>query len=213
MPADDEAKIDEVLAALAPTDLADKARVSGFSDNVISIAITLLVLDVTLPGGWVTEKSPHLDLRPVMIYLAPRLMSFVLSFSIVGVYWVAHHQMFRAMRGIGRPVLWINNLFLMTITLIPASAGILSEYPGQTISVFIYGFNVLMVASSLLLLWHYGVTFARTGYSRTIGGVAIYLLGLPVAFISPWAALAVFSLVPLAYITLQARPIAAPAAA
>ena len=85
---------------------------------MISIAITLLVLDV--------RQAVHL--------LGPRLMGFGLSFAIVGVRWVGHHLMVRSMAVVPRSVLWANNLFLIGVTLLPATAALLGSYPHERAS-------------------------------------------------------------------------------
>ncbi len=194
-------------------DLVDKARVASFSDNVISIALTLLVLDVRIPGPVAT-----LHWHDVRELLLPRLMSFLLSFAIVGVYWVAHHIMFKAMHSAGRTILWLNNLFLLTISLVPASAAMLGSHSESPIPTLLYGLNIAAVGSSILVMWHYtlkrhrklGVAvdepLSNRAYTRTIVGICVALTGAGVGFVRPGLSYFIYWLAPVAFILLQTAP-------
>ena len=191
-------------------DLVDKGRLGSFSDNVISIAMTLLVLDVRLPGD-----LDRLSIAGAVRLLAPRLLGFGLSFSIVGVFWVAHHQMLRAIRLAPRSLLWANNLFLLFVSLVPASAALLGSYPHQRAAAVLYGSNLLLVTASLLLMVDVGARFHRrhglaatgagVGYRRSGVGMGIAAAGVGLA----WVSYAVYCLTPVGYIVLQLRPAAA----
>ena len=182
----------------ADDDLVDKGRLASYSDNVISIASTLLVLDVRVPAD-----LGHITVVGVTRLMAPRLLGFVLSFAIVGVYWVGHHVMVRSMREVPRSALWANNLFLLCISLVPASAALLGSYPGQRASAVLYGVNLVLVGASLVLLWHTAVRFhrrfgypmppkaMRLGYTRPALGAVIAVAGIALAAVHPWASYAV----------------------
>ena len=192
----------------------DKLRLASFSDNVISIAMTLLVLDVRLPSG-----LDRVGVGQALHLLAPKLMGFALSFTIVGVFWVGHHLMIRGMAEASRALLWANNLFLLFVSLIPASAALLGGHPEERASAVLYGSNLVLVGSSLLLLFHMSVRFhGRFGlpmrrdhvllaYTRTAGGVAIALLGIGLAWVSPYVSYAVYLLTPIGFIVVQLRPV------
>jgi uncharacterized membrane protein len=194
-------------------DLVDKSRVTSFSDNVISIALTLLVLDVRLPG-----PIANLQWHDVRVELLPRLLSFLLSFAIVGVYWVAHHLMFKAVQSAGRVILWLNNLFLLTISLVPASAALLGSNAASPIPNMLYGLNIAAVGSSMLLMWHYIVLRHRKvgmpidrwlsaqAYARTVVGICVALLGAAVGFFRPSFSYGIYWLAPVTYILLQSSP-------
>ena len=205
----------EVPASDGPEegDLVDKGRLASFSDNVISIAMTLLVLDVRFPSG-----LGHVTVGQVLRRTGPNLLGFVLSFVIVGVYWVGHHMMIRAMRGVPRSALWANNLFLLCISLLPATAALLGGYPGQRASAVLYGLNLALAGSSMLLLMHTSVrylrrnglaqspTAVRSGYWRPAIGVVIAMVGIALAWVSPWANYAVYCLTPAVYVVVQLLP-------
>jgi uncharacterized membrane protein len=95
----------------------DTGRTISFSDAVIAIAITLLALDLKVPQ--VPESSAAAELPSALLELWPNLFSFVLSFWIIGVYWLAHHRLFQQVNAYDRRMLLINLLFLMWIVLMP----------------------------------------------------------------------------------------------
>lgn len=158
-----------------------KDRIGAFSDGVFAIAATLLVLDIHLEPG----LSGH-ALTAAFWALRPRLLAYGLSFVIIGVYWVAHHLMLSAMQRIDRPLLWLNNLFLLFVAFIPASAGFLGSYPGQQPLVVWYGINLLLASGALEMLWRYATfhgrltsphpnaTLVRLGHTRTLLALGIY---------------------------------------
>ena len=194
-------------------DTIDKARLASFSDNVISIAITLLVLDVRLPAD-----LDHLTLGQAAHLLAPRLLGFTLSFAIVGVFWVGHHLMLKGMASAPRSLLWANNLFLLLVTLVPASAALLGGHPADRASAVIYGVNLVGVCASLNLLWWVAVRHHRRhglplskrqvwmAFNRSTLGALIAAAGVGLAWVSPWVSYGVYCLTPVGYILLQLMP-------
>src|SRR5215469_4861142 len=96
----------------------NKSRLEAFSDGVFAIVITLLILDIHAPST--ASLSVH-DLRPLL----PHIATFVLSFIIVGVYWVAHHHMLHFIRQVDRNLLWLNLLLLLCVVFIPFPASLL----------------------------------------------------------------------------------------
>jgi uncharacterized membrane protein len=125
-----------------------KGRLEAFSDGVFSIVITLLILDVRLPN----ETVPLLDgLREVL----PQIVTFVLSFVIVGLYWVAHHQMLHFVKAVDRYLLWLNVTLLLTVVFIPFSASLLGRHLDDPLSVTVYGANLMLVNAAGTALWLY----------------------------------------------------------
>jgi uncharacterized membrane protein len=188
----------------------DLSRVVSFSDNVLSVAITLLVFDVRVPSDW-----SQLDLHLAVVALGPRLLSFALSFSVIGVYWVAHHLMFRAVTRVSRRMLWINNLFLMMVSLVPASAALLSAFPGQRAAVVLYGLNLLGVGTSMRALWSYIIYYhadlgepiepglVRSGKRRIGAGIVLAGVGVGLAWVNPWVSYAIYWVTPLSFAWIQ----------
>jgi TMEM175 potassium channel family protein len=189
-------------------------RITAFSDGVFSIAITLLVLNLhvpTIPSNVPSYKVPG-DLLDQLGTQWPSLLSYLLSFVIVGIYWVAHHNMFHYIKRSDRPFLWINILLLMCVAFIPFPAGLLGQYPTQRISVIIYASSLILTNLMLSLLWWYATSnyrlvdqdldphFVRTVNRRNMTAPVVYLVSIGLSFLSPLASLIVFFLFPLYYI-------------
>jgi TMEM175 potassium channel family protein len=102
-------------------------RTVFFSDAVFAIAITLLALELRVPEI-PTDPASGQELAAKLLELWPGFVSFVLSFWLVGSYWIAHHRHFRYLRGYDRRVLVVNLLFLMWVVLVPFSTSLLGEY-------------------------------------------------------------------------------------
>jgi uncharacterized membrane protein len=185
-------------------------RITAFSDGVFSIAITLLVLNLRIP---IVPQSELPDkLLDQLHNQWPSLLSYLLSFVIVGIYWVAHHNMFHYIKRSNRVFLWINILLLMCVAFIPFPAGLLGQYPTQRISVIIYASSLILTNLMLSLLWWYATSncrlvdqdldphFVRTVNRRNMTAPVVYLVSIGLSFLSPLASLIVFFLFPLYYI-------------
>jgi uncharacterized membrane protein len=189
-------------------------RITAFSDGVFSIAITLLVLNLQVPKG-----STHLpDLLNKLQALWPNLMSYILSFVIIGIYWIAHHNMFHYIERSNRVFLWINILLLMCVAFIPFSAGLLGQFsfidqlPLARVAEIIYASNLILTNLMLSLLWWYATSnhrlvdqdidphFVHTVNRRNMTAPVVYLVSIGLSFLSPLASLIVFFLFPLYYI-------------
>jgi uncharacterized membrane protein len=189
-----------------PNQLQDPARLVNFSDNVISVAITVLVFDVRIPAD-----VTHLELWPAIRLLTPRLLGFLLSFSVIGVFWVAHNNMFRAASQINRSVMWFNNIFLMMVCLIPASAMLLGGFPGQRAAVILYGTNLIAVSVSMRLLWGYtcrlhantdrpiDTALAKTGNRRMTIAMLFAIAAIVLSRVNPWISYAIFWITPATF--------------
>ena len=189
-------------------------RISAFSDGVFSIAITLLVLNLHVPT--ISSKVPSYRLSGELLDQLrtqwPNLLSYILSFVIIGIYWIAHHNMFHYIKRSNRPFLWINILLLMCVAFIPFPAGLLGQYPQQPISVIIYASSLILTNLMLSLLWWYATSnrrlvdqdidphFVRIVNRRNMTAPVVYLVSIGLSFLSPLASLIVFFLFPLYYI-------------
>ena len=99
-------------------------RIEAFSDGVFAIAITLLVLNLQVP-----EIATVSELASKLGALWPKLVSYVLSFMVVGIYWVAHHNTFHYIKRSDRNLLWLNILMMLFVVFIPFPAALLGQYP------------------------------------------------------------------------------------
>ena len=186
-------------------------RVTMFTDGVFAIIITILVLEIGVPA-----ELPEQSLREAIDETGPELLAWVISFLIVGMYWVWHRDLFDQVRYVNRDVVWLNLLFMMPAALIPFAASVLGEYHDEPIALHIYG-SVLIVTS--LLRWLlYGYVMRRPSLlwdppgtkARRIGGllagapIVIYVIAMLVASAAPLVSLLLYLGVPLLYFLLIA---------
>src|SRR5256886_3737315 len=120
-----------------------KGRLEAFSDGVIAVIITIMVLELKAPHG--TDLAA---LAPV----APALLTYVLSFVYVGIYWNNHHHMLHAAQHIDGRVLWANLHLLFWLSLVPFTTGWVGEYPRAAVPTAVYGGVFLMAGVAWLLL-------------------------------------------------------------
>ena len=172
-----------------------KSRLEAFSDGVIAIIITVMVLELKLPQG--TDPAA---LRP----LAPVLLSYVLSFVNLGIYWTNHHHLLQAVQRVNGGVLWANLHLLFWLSLFPFGTAWMGENNFDTWPVVFYGLDLLMAAvayfllvRALLALHGKASTLATALGSDFKGRISIvfYVIALPLAFLSPWISCAVYVLV------------------
>ena len=189
-------------------------RITAFSDGVFSIAITLLVLNLQIPKG-ITSLT---DLLNRLQALWPNLMSYILSFVIIGIYWVAHHNMFHYIKRSDRMFLWINILLLMCVAFIPFPAGLLGQFSFVSqsslakVAEIIYACNLILTNLTLSLLWWYATShhrlvdqdidphFVNTVNRRNMTAPVVYAASIGLSFLNVYLSLIVFFLFPLYYI-------------
>ncbi len=172
-----------------------KGRIEAFSDGVIAIIITIMVLELHAPHGmnWA-------DFQP----LVPILLCYALSFANVGIYWNNHHHMFHAVRHIGGWVLWANLHLLFWLSLMPFVTGMMGENDFAGVTVFLYASDLLMCAVSYILLQ--AALLAQHGanseFARALGSdlkgkisLASYVIAMPLSLYMPVAALGFIALV------------------
>jgi uncharacterized membrane protein len=128
-----------------------KSRLEAFSDGVFAIVITLLILDVRFPA----DKPLTLE---TLWGVAPHLRAFVLSFVIVGVYWVSHHNMLHFIRAVDRQLLWLNLALLLIIVFIPFPAALLGQHADSELAVALYGINLMLVNAAGAAMWLYATS-------------------------------------------------------
>jgi uncharacterized membrane protein len=173
----------------------NKERMTAFSDGVIAVIITIMVLDMKVPHGSELEA-----LWP----LAPVFGSYVLSFIYVGIYWNNHHHLLHAVRSINGRVLWANLHLLFWLSLIPFCSGWMGENHLGTLPVALYGVVLLMCGIayyilSRLLIAHHGressLALALGRDRKGIGSLVLYAVAIPLAYLSAAAAFAIYALV------------------
>ena len=128
-------------------------RLIFFSDAVFAIAITLMALDLRPPEMPLDQVPAQLASR--LIAMTPRFISYVLTFLIVGSYWIAHHRDFQYIKRYDRRLIWINLLLLMCVAFLPFPTALLGNYPAQQITVTFYALSLAAVGLVKAGLWWY----------------------------------------------------------
>ena len=174
-----------------------KGRLEAFSDGVIAVIITIMVLEL---------KAPHGREFAALAPLAPALLTYALSFVFVGIYWNNHHHLLHAAQHIDGRVLWANLHLLFWLSLVPFTTGWVGEYPSAAIPTAIYGVVFLMAGVAWLLLQQ--ALVKRDGptslLARAVGrdlkgklSALLYASAIVLAFVSAWIADALYVLVAL----------------
>lgn len=182
-----------------------KGRIEAFSDGVIAIIITIMVLELKAPHG-----HDWADFKP----LVPILLCYVLSFVNVGIYWNNHHHMFHAVRHVGGWVLWANLHLLFWLSLLPFVTGMLGESQMAGVTVVLYTVVLMMCGLAYYLLVRalesqHGPDseFNRTHGSnrKEMVSVLIYLVALVLAMIQPLVSMGLIALVAALWIVPDRR--------
>ncbi len=172
-----------------------KGRLEAFSDGVIAVLITILVLGLSAPHG--TDLA---DLRP----LIPTFLSYVLSFVFLGIYWSNHHHLFQICEQVDGRVLWANLHLLFWLSLVPFTTNWMGANSFATWPVALYGLNLLLAAVAYtilvqaLLAIHGQESVLASAVGSDLKGRAslvLYLAAIPLAFVNSWLAGALYALV------------------
>jgi uncharacterized membrane protein len=185
-------------------------RIVFFSDAVMAIAMTLLTVDLKVPDIAAAAARSELPVR--LSELSPRIMSFVISFVVIGIYWMSHHRYFSFIRRYDNRLMLLNLLFLLFIAAMPFIASLLGEYAYLPLGVIAYASEVTAIGLSMSALWWYAShshrlvdealdpRLIRLMNVRALGGSIMFLLSIPFAFLNPALAIAIWWVSPLAVI-------------
>ncbi len=182
-----------------------KTRLEAFSDAVIAIIITIMVLEMKVPDG-----SDWQALRP----LVPVFLTYVMSYAYLGIYWNNHHHMLHAADRINGRVLWANLHLLFWLSLIPFVTGWMGENHVTPLPTAVYGFVLLMAAiaywllQSMLLRDCDANNKLRKAVGRDLKGkasIALYGAAIALSFVVPWLAVALYIVVALVWLAPDPR--------
>jgi uncharacterized membrane protein len=135
------------------------SRIEAFSDGVFAIIVTLLVLEIHVPQ--VQDKDISAALGRSLLIMAPKFLSYILSFVIVCIWWVAHHHLFHILKRSDRGLLWLNSLFLLWLAFIPFPTALMGDFPGERVSVMCYGTVTTLAGVSFCLMRYYAFYVAK----------------------------------------------------
>jgi uncharacterized membrane protein len=177
-----------------------KSRLEAFSDGVLAIIITIMVLEL---------KVPHGDTLAVLLPLVPVLLSYVLSFVYLGIYWNNHHHMLHTVHTVTGSVLWANLHLLFWLSLVPFITGWMGENHFAPLPAAAYGFVLLMAAIAYWMLQQRIIAAQGKDsiLKRAIGGdwkgklsPLLYVTAIGLAFVVPWLAVSIYVLVALIWV-------------
>jgi uncharacterized membrane protein len=170
-----------------------KGRLEAFTDGVIAIIITIIVLEL---------KVPETNSVAGLISILPVFLVYALSFTNVGIFWNNHHHMLHAARLINGNVLWANLFLLFWLSLVPFTIRWMDEAHFSSLPAASYGFVLAMSAFGYILLERTiiacntmdpALAEAIGGNRKSLLSLLIYIAAMPLAFVSPWIALALYA--------------------
>jgi uncharacterized membrane protein len=175
----------------------DLGRIVAFTDGVMAVAITLLVLNIEVPD------VDGAELDEEMVDLLPSLAAYLLSFALVGRFWIVHHAMFERLRAFDGTLMALNLVFLAAICLIPFASELFDQYDSEPIAAAVFG-GVLGVAS--FVNWYMHLHTLGSGLVKEVhrgetaefaspvafGITALFLISVPAAFVTPTLAQALW---------------------
>lgn len=175
----------------------DLGRIVAFTDGVMAVAITLLVLNIEVPE--LPKSAGEADLVDALYDLLPSLASYVLSFALIGRFWVLHHRLFETLRAFDGVLMTLNLIFLALIALMPFATALADRYGEDGIAQAVFGATIGLAALTHWTMARYSL---RKGFvhekhlahmdeeashaALTIS--AIFLISVPLAFVHPFVA-------------------------
>jgi uncharacterized membrane protein len=175
-------------------------RLEAFSDGVIAIIITIMILELKLPD--LSKESTTANTIGHLRSLLPYFTIYAFSFMRIGVFWTNHHHMFHLLEHTDENLVWQNFVFLFLLSLIPFATAIVGANPFIPISPAIYGVVMLLTSISFLIMRHYSLhrklvhrdedkelnleifKVARKARTKSMVGVLIYLVSIPMAYLN-----------------------------
>jgi uncharacterized membrane protein len=190
-----------------PASIFTKNRLEALADGVFAIAMTLLVLELSVP--LITGTSANAELTQRLLEMWPKFLAYVVSFLVLGVIWINHHLMFHHIKRSDSRLVWINILMLMFVALVPFSTSLLGEYMQTQAAIVAYGANILLCLVMGFALWTYATgryrlvdsdidpkLVRRTKFMFLVAAL-LFLLAMGVSFISPVASFGIYALMAL----------------
>lgn len=178
----------------------NKGRLEAFSDGVLAIIITIMILEIKAPEG-----HQFVDLKP----LIPKFLSYILSFIYVGIYWNNHHYLLHGLSKVNGKILWSNLHFLFWLSLIPVSTAWMGEHNFEKAAMSLYGAILLLSAISYIIL-QYTIMCSegddsalRKVLKKDFKGkisLVLYVIGIITAFYNQWISGAAYFIVAMLWL-------------
>ncbi len=182
-----------------------KARLEAFSDGVIAILITIMVLELKVPQGATLQV-----LRPLL----PIALSYVLSFVNIGIYWNNHHHMLHTAERVNGKILWANLHLLFWLSLIPFTTGWMGENHAAALPTSVYGLVLFCAAIAYTILQKAIITMqgSRSKLAAAVGkdkkakfSATLYAAAIPIAFVYSWVSIGIYVFVALIWLVPDRR--------
>lgn len=183
----------------------DKTRLETFTDGVLAIIITIMVLEMHIP-----TDATWAALRPLL----PVFLAYVLSFVYLAIYWNNHHHMLHATDHVDGKILWANMHLLFWLTLVPLTTAWMAENGFAQLPVALYGADLLLAAVAYYILEQAIIAHedANNALAEAIGkdvkgkaSIVLYIAALLLAFVNQWISIAIFALVALMWLVPDRR--------
>lgn len=185
-------------------------RIEAFSDGVMAIILTLLVLNLNVPE--LRGEPTNRQVWQQLLKLLPNFVGFTFSFLFVAIFWVNHHQLFNSLSSATIKLLWINNLLLFWVCFIPFPTSLVGNYPQQPVAVAFFNFVFFVASASFCWMRHYAARAGlynddipeqeqRQAFRRSLLAPFMYLIAIGTAFLSIWVSLGIDLLTALLYFT------------
>ena len=193
-----------------------KNRVEALSDGVFAIVITLLILEIKLP------EVEYSQLEAALIAVLPRIFAYVISFGVIGTYWLAHHQSLQLVSKLNGFLIWLNLLYLLVVSFMPFPTSLLGRYPMEPIPIVIYGLNLIAAnAVGRIVVFYmrrhpelhsnYTMRAPHKGLYLFLFINSSYVIAMLLGFVAPIVSYIIFVVVLLVVITFYSfAPVARP---
>jgi len=177
-----------------------KNRLEAFSDGVLAIIITIMVLELKIPEGQGVDA---------LLLVLPTFLSYILSFVYVGIYWNNHHHLLHTLHKVTGPVLWANLHLLFWLSLVPFASGWMGANPDATVPAALYGVVLLMasIAYNVLQKLIINIEEVSSMLKQAIGNdtkgkisMLAYMAASALAIIRPWIAQALYVILALLWL-------------
>ena len=182
-----------------------KERIEAFTDGVLAIIVTLLVLELRVPK--IADHSSLAQYAAAMMPLIPKVISFIITFVMICIYWVGHHYFFRHVERATMGLVWLNNFLLLWFCLLPFPTAMLGDHPTDPFPIILYGLDSFFGALTFYAIRGYAshAKLLKEGSSKEMGpgysipAILFYGLSIGLAFVNVYASLACLIVVPLIF--------------
>ena len=182
-------------------------RIETLTDGIFAIAMTLLVLSLALPEA----GKEAIEMHSLLLGQIDKFFNYALSFILLAIFWIRHHQQFHFIKRTDGKHLWINIFFLMFVALMPFSTSLAGDYSREPLAEVFFGFNIFMLGMFLILNWSYATNHHRlvdpnldpqsiaSGTKPRMVAPLVAVLAIGLAFVDPRISSLAYLLIPILY--------------